>query len=163
MIIPLAALVAIVQSSVTAHWRLFGVSPDLVLVFATSNILVLGPKDGLLFSLLGGLMLDAFSGAPFGLVTLSLVLTGYLVSLAEFNLFRSARLLPILGIALSTIIYYVLFTFFLQMTGRPTFWGATAHRVILPAMLVNAAAMVLVYRLLLWLRVKFGPPTVEWE
>lgn len=163
MIIPLAALVAIVQSSITSHLRLLGVSPDLVLVFTASNILVLGPRDGLLFALLGGLMLDALSGAPFGLVTLSLVVTGYLVGLAEYNLFRTARIVPFLSIALATIIYYVLFAFLLQMTGHPTLWGATVQRVILPAVLMNAIMMFPVYYLLLWLRARLGPPTVEWE
>lgn len=163
MIVPLAALVAIAQSSVTSHLRFFGISPDLVLVFATSSILVLGAKDGLLFALLGGLILDAFSGAPFGLVTLALVVTGYLVSLAEYNLFRAARIVPLLSIALATVIYYILIVFFLQMTGRPTLWGATAQRVILPAIVLNAVVMFLVYHLLLWLRAKLGPPTVEWE
>jgi rod shape-determining protein MreD len=163
MIIPLAALVAIAQSSITSHLRVFGVSPDLVLVFTTSSILVLGSKDGLLFGLLGGLMLDAFSGAPFGLVTLSLVITGYLVGMAEYNLFRSARIVPLLSITLATVIFYLLFIFLLQMTGRPMLWGATAQRVILPAIALNAAVMFLAYRLLLWLRAKLGPPTVEWE
>ncbi len=163
MVIPLAALVAITQSSITSHLRVLGVSPDLVLVVATSNVLILGAKDGLLFALLGGLMLDAFSGAPFGLITLSLVVTGYLVGLAEYNLFRPAHIVPLPSIALATVVYYLLFIFFLQMTGRPTLWGATVQRVILPAILLNSVVMFLVYHLSLWLRSKLGPPTVEWE
>jgi len=162
-VILLAALVAIVQSSITSHLRLLGVSPDLVLVFTTSNILLLGPRDGLLFALLGGLVLDAFSGAPFGSATFSLVVTGYLVRLAEYNLFHTARIVPLLSIALATLIYYALFSFVLQMTGRPILWGATVRRVVLPAVLVNAMAMFLVYHVSLWLRARLGPPTVEWE
>ncbi len=49
------------------------------------------------------------------------------------------------------------------MTGRPTLWGATVQRVILPAILLNSVVMFLVYHLSLWLRSKLGPPTVEWE
>ena len=161
--IPLVVVIGIVQSTIVSRLRVFGVSPDLVLLFAISWVLVFSMRDGLFFALVGGLMLDAFSGAPFGLATASLLLASYLTAQAELNLFRTARILPYLSIALATLVYYAVFLFLLQMTGLRMPWGAALWRVVLPATCVNLLCMPAVYHALRWLYARLGPPSVEWE
>ncbi|MBM3188019.1 MAG: rod shape-determining protein MreD, partial [Chloroflexi bacterium] len=63
--IPLVALTAVVQSTLGPRLRVFGVSPDLVLLFLIAWVLLHGLRGSLSVSLVGGLMLDALSGAPF--------------------------------------------------------------------------------------------------
>ena len=85
-----------------AHIRLFGASPNLVLLLTVSWVLLRGRGEGILIGLVGGLMLDAFSGAPFGLATGSLVIVTYLTGLGEINVFRTAKFLPYAAIMVAT-------------------------------------------------------------
>lgn len=146
-----------------SHVRLLGVSPDLVLLLTVSAILLQGIREGILIALVGGLMLDALSGGPFGLATLSLVVVSLLAGLGEINVFRAAKFLPYLTIVTATLIYNLVFLFLLQMTGRVVVWGASLLRVVLPAMLVNLLFMPIVYGLCYWLRKRLGPQSVEWQ
>ena len=145
------------------HVRLLGVSPNLVLLLTVSSILLQGMRGGLLAALVGGLMLDALSGAPFGLSTVSLVLASALAGLGEINVFRAAKFLPYATIVMATLVYNVIVLFLLQMTGHAVIWHASLWRVVLPAMLVNLVCMPVVYGLSYWLRKRLGPRSVEWQ
>lgn len=151
------------QSTITSHVRLLGVCPNLVLLFAISWVLLRGVGEGLYVSLVGGLMLDALSGAPFGLATLSLCIVSYLASLGEINVFRTARLLPYATIALATLAYNGLFLFLSQMTGRVVLWGPSLYRVVLPATMVNLLGMPVVYGLCRWVLGRIQPRRAEWQ
>lgn len=161
--LPVVALVAIVQSTVTSRVGLFGVCPNLVLLFAISWVLLRGVGEGLFISLVGGLVLDALSGGPFGLASLSLCGASYLAGFGEFNVFRTARLLPYAAIAVATLVYHGMFLFLSQMTGRAVWWGASLGRIVLPAMGVNLLAMPVVYGLCHWVLGRIEPERAEWE
>jgi len=156
-------LIAIAQSTVVSHVRLLGVSPDLVLLFTVSSVLLRGVREGVLVALVGGLVLDALSGAPFGLATISLVAVTLLAGVGEINVFRAARFLPYVTITAVTLVYSVVFLSLLQMRGHVVVWGASLLRVVLPAMLVNLLCMPIVYGLCAWLRKRYGPRSVEWQ
>ena len=163
LVIPLLLFLAILQSSVTSHIRVLGVSPDLVLLFSISWALLEGTREGLFVSLVGGATLDALSGTPFGLSILSLLIVSYLASVGAINVFLAAKLLPYIAVALATLIYNGVFLGLLQMTGRVVIWGPTLWRVVFPAMLVNTACMPVVYNLVLWIHNRTHLQTVEWE
>jgi len=139
------------------------VSPDFVLLFTVSFALTWGTWEGVFAGLVSGLMLDALSGAPFGLATLSLVETSHLASQGEINVIRTASFLPYVTITIATLVYNVVFLFLLQMTGNVVVWGASLWHVVLPAMLVNVLCMPIVYGLSCWLRKRLGPASVEWQ
>ena len=107
--------------------------------------------------------LDALSGGPFGLTVFSLVVVSLAAAVGERNLFRAARFLPYITIFLATGLFYGVFLFMAQMTGRALPWGPALWRVALPAMVINTAFMPLVYTLAHALSRRLAPPTVEWS
>ncbi|MHB0858252.1 MAG: rod shape-determining protein MreD [Anaerolineae bacterium] len=163
MAIPIIAIVGLLQSTLASRIRVFGVSPDLVLLLTVSWVLLHGRQRGLLPALVGGLMIDALSGARFGFATLCLVVVVLLAGLGEMNVFRTARFLPILTIAVASLVYNLLYLFLLKMTGHPAQVSAMVWRVILPAVLVNILFMPLVYGPAHWVAKRFGPRAVEWQ
>ena len=159
----LALFLALLQSTVVSHVRILGVSPDMVLLFVVSWVLLQGRQEGLLAALVGGLMVDALSGGPFGLTVLSLVVVSLAAAVGERNLFRAAWFLPYITIFLATGLFYGVFLFLAQMTGRALPWGPALWRVALPAMVINTAFMSLVYTLTHALSRRLAPPTVKWS
>lgn len=159
----LAGLGGVFQSTVVSHLRILGVSPDLVLLFVVSWVLLQGRGEGLLAALVGGLMMDGLSGGPFGLTVLSLVVVSLAAAVGERNLFRAARFLPYITILFATGLFYGVYLLLAQMMGHGLPWGPALWRVALPAMVINTACMPLVYTLAHALSRRLAPPTVEWS
>ncbi|MFO7917379.1 MAG: rod shape-determining protein MreD [Anaerolineae bacterium] len=161
--IPLAALAALLQSTFTARIRVWGVTMDLVLLLAVSWTLFQGISEGLLISLVGGLILDSLSGAPFGVLMISLTAASELAGLGEANVFEKARFLPYIAITVATIIYRGLLLLLLRMTGRPLPPWPTLSRFLWLALIVNGLAMFVIYRLVGGLSSRIQPKRAEWE
>jgi rod shape-determining protein MreD len=157
------ALVAISQVTITTHIRILGVSPDLVLLCTMSWVLLQGMREGVLVALAGGIVLDALSGAPFGGMTLALLVVSCLGGLGEINVFRTARFLPYAAIGIATLVYAGVLLFWLAMNGHAVVWGATLWRVVLPEMVVNILCMPIIYGLIRWLCGRIYPQPVEWQ
>jgi rod shape-determining protein MreD len=113
-----------------------------------------GTDEGLLWAFIGGLLLDILSGAPFGVFTISLVLTSLLSGLWEVNVFRTTFILPLTTISFATFLYYLLILFLLRMVGWPIALGEAIFKVILPSTFFNAFLTPLVYKAMRWLRWK---------
>lgn len=161
--IPVMAVIGLLQTTLVSRIRIFGVSPDLVLLVIVAWVLLQGRRRAILPALVGGLMIDALSGARFGLATLSLVVVVALAGLGEMNVFRTARYLPIVTVALASLVYNLLYLVLLKMTGHPTQISAMLWRVVLPVILVDSVAMPLVYAPARWVAKRVGPRAVEWQ
>jgi rod shape-determining protein MreD len=161
--LPVSILLAILQSAVTSRLQIFGVSPNLALLFTVGWVLFCGVRQGIAVALVGGLVLDALSGAPFGFSTLSLLLASLVAGLGESNVFRTAWFLPYLVIALATLVYEGTLMFLLRMAGRPMIWAPALGRIVFPEALLNLLFMPLVYISLGRLRVVWGPESAEWQ
>ena len=157
------SLLALVQSTVAPHVRLFGVAPDIVLLFTVSWALLQGVREGILVALIGGLVLDALSAGPFGGQTLALLVVGALAGISGANIFRTERLLPYVAIVVATVLYYLVLLVMLATTGRVVAWGAMALRLVLPAIAFNGIAMVIVHNVSRWARSYLYPSPVEWQ
>ena len=157
------AIITLVQSTVVTKITIFGVSPDLVLLFVVATVLIGGAREGLLVSLIGGLVADILSGAPFGLTTICLVAVNYIVGMGEMNIFRTAGIWPYLAVIVATVAYNIMFLLLLQITGRNVLWGPMLWRVLAPSLVVNALFMPLMYILVRWLCSHMRPKPVEWE
>ncbi|MFP3896859.1 MAG: rod shape-determining protein MreD [Anaerolineales bacterium] len=161
--VPLAMLVALLQSTFTARIRIWGVTADLVLVLAVSWTLFQGIGEGLLISLVGGMILDTLSGAPFGVLMISLTVASEIAGLGEANVFEKARFLPYIAITIATIIYRGLLLLLLRMTGRPLPPWSTLSRFLLIAVIINGAFMFVIYRLVGEIVSRIQPKRAEWE
>jgi len=78
-----ALLAALVETSVAPELAIGGAQVDLVLALAIAATMVMGLEDGLVWALLGGLMLDMLvPGRPIGATTLVLLLSVGVAALA---------------------------------------------------------------------------------
>jgi rod shape-determining protein MreD len=136
---------ALLQSSVMPKITLLGVHPDLVLMAVTSWSLLRGSEEGMLWALIGGVILDLFSGAPFGVYSLALIIIGFAAGLGQRNMLRIEILAPILVIPLSTVVYLLITMVLLSVLGWKIEWTARLGTVLLPSVLVNSLGMPFVY------------------
>ena len=145
------------------HVRLFGVSPDLFVAMTISWVLVQGLGRGAVFGLVGAIVLDGLSGAPFGYVTLSVAIVIAVAGLGELNVFRTASYLPFLVMGVATLAQQSLLVLLLRMSGQPIQWIPTYSRTILPTILVQLLLMPAVYYPTRLLLRRFQPKRVDWQ
>lgn len=145
---PLVVFSALVQSTVTSHVRIWGASPDLVLMLALACVLRWGLRASLPVILLGGLMIDVLTGAPFGTATACLTAVCTLVSVVDTYAPRESVGWPLAAIAGATLVYQLLWLALLRLGGRVVLWGPMFVREVLPAVLCNLLAMPILLLLL---------------
>lgn len=161
MAVPLTLLLALAQTTMAGDVVLLGVHPNLLLLFATSWVLIRGLGEGLLIGLIGGILLDVSSAAPFGAALLSLSLGLSLAALGQVNVFQGAWLLKYLVIAGATMLFNLVFILILRLSGYDMSLGLSLGRVVLPELLIHVALMPVVYGFVKWLCTRLEPPTVE--
>jgi len=159
--IPLSVLLALAQTTLMGHVTLLGVRPNLLLLFATAWVLRRGLSEGILMGLLGGVLLDVSTAAPFGTTMLSMLAGISLAALGEINVFQGAWYLKYLVIAAATLVFNLVFIAVLRMTGYPEALALPLARVVLPELAVHLALMPMAYALVKWLCNRITPPAVE--
>jgi rod shape-determining protein MreD len=126
LVVPLLAIVGLLQATLVSRVAIWGVFPDLPLLVVVSWGLLRGSRQGLLWGFVAGIMVDLFSGAPFGAATVPLMAVGWMAGLGENVVFRNLLLL-MLTMFLATVVYDLLFLFMVQISGSPL--QGTGHRV----------------------------------
>ena len=155
-------VLSLLQTTLMPRITLLGVHPDLMLMAITSWSLLRGSQEGMLWALIGGVTTDLFSGGPFGVTTLSLLVVGFLSGLGEKTVFRFDLLIPILVTPLATLVYDAALLALLSALGWPSQWGVNFLQVILPSVLVNTLGMPLVYLLLRTLDRRTNREEITW-
>jgi rod shape-determining protein MreD len=98
--IPLVTIAALVlQASLFAELRVFGVAADLMLLLAVVAGIVGGPERGAIVGFVAGITFDLLLSTPFGMSALAYTLVGYAVGLAQSTVLKSSRWIPILTAA----------------------------------------------------------------
>ncbi|HBY98994.1 MAG: rod shape-determining protein MreD [Ardenticatenaceae bacterium] len=145
--LPAAVLTAaaLIQITLLPHTAVAGVHPDLVLLLAVAWSLLRGSTEGVVWGFFGGVLLDLFSAAPFGVFTLALMVTCFMSGLGESAVFRQNILLPLGATLGATLLFHVAALVLLRTLGWPVNWSRDLLRVIVPATLLNTALMPLVY------------------
>jgi rod shape-determining protein MreD len=144
LVVPLLALIGLLQATLVSRVAIWGVFPDLPLLVVVSWGLLRGSRQGLLWGFVAGILVDLFSGAPFGAATVPLMTVGFMAGLGESVVFRNV-LLQLLTMFLATVVYDLLFLFMVQISGAPlqgtghrVEWSASLVRVIGPSAVLNA-------------------------
>ncbi len=136
------------QTTLSPYIKINHVHPDLVLVLVIGWTILHGLDEGIVWAIIGGLALDFFSGAPFGVFTLSMVLTILVTSLFHGRIFGSSIVLP-LGLAFPlSLLFNTLALLMLNLLGRPVNWLDAMTNIILPAALFNTGIMMIIFPLL---------------
>jgi len=141
---------------------LWGVMPDLMLLVVVSWNLLRGAREGIVWALGGGLLLDLLSSGPFGVATISVALASLLAGLGELNIFQGSPWLPPAASILATIVYYTTYLIILRISGRPLQWTPTMLQVVVPAVLLNVLLMYPVYWIMGWLHKRTSSEKIKW-
>lgn len=151
----------ILQSTLLPHFSIESAKPNLVLVLVCGWSLLRGQKEGSLWALMSGILIDLLSGATFGLGTASLLVVSLLSGWRQLRQFQSALLLPIAVIAIAALIHDLVFLVGLSLTGWPIPWAQTWLHSVLPGALLTVALTPLVYPLLRKFSARFSPADSE--
>lgn len=116
-IIPGILLILIcVQNSLFGFIKVFGVKPDVVLVFIICFSLVKGNPECALVGIFGGILEDVFFGYAFGINSIACMLTSYLIGLVEGKLYKDNIFIPAIFVFGGTIIKESIVYFMLYLT-----------------------------------------------
>lgn len=89
----------LLQTTVLARLRFWGVMPDFMLLIAVAGGLTAGATRGAALGFASGILIDLFLPTPLGLSALVFTLVGYGVGVANTGVLRSAWYIPILTAA----------------------------------------------------------------
>lgn len=155
-------LVALIQHVVLPHVTFFGAHPNLMMVVVIAWGVLRGNRDGLIWALVGGILLDLFSLAPMGTATLPLLIVMFLVGLLEFTAFRVVIWLPVAATFVATPIFQLLALAFIKTMGWSTGWDRT-FELMLPLSILNAFLMLLIFPLMRRISGWAGQKGIEWR
>lgn len=155
-------MVALLQATVAPHLTILGARPDLMLLTVVSWSVLRGTREGIVWGFVGGLCLDLFSGAPFGLSALALIAIGFFSGLGETNIYRGHIALPIVAALVATLIHGLLYLFLLHIMGRAIAWFDILLGVMLPSTILNGLLIMPVYAVLRWLHRRTGREELQW-
>lgn len=160
--VPLLGLLALLQSSLLPHFSIIGAHPDLVLLAVVSWTLLRGLTEGLTWAFVGGLWLEALSGAPFGLSLLALVLVAFLVSPLETTLFRQHIVFLIATVTVASFANGAVYLLLLRLSGNPGVALAALWRIVIPVALYTGLLTPIFYPGFRWLHRITWREQLEW-
>ncbi len=134
---PLLLALAILQSTLFGSLRLVDGAPDLVLLASVGWALAGRPYEAMGWGLLGGMFLDMFSGLPFGLSAIFLILISFLVSLVEGRFWEAHLLMPLGATLIASLLYHSLSIGLLLVLGRSMDIETAFARIVLPSTFLN--------------------------
>lgn len=107
----LIILAIIMQATLFRYIAILDVKPDIVIILVISFALLNGINEGIILSLFGGLLEDIMFNNAIGIVTLSLLLVGYLSGLLGKNVFKENTFVNFVFVFLGTIVYNLIMIF----------------------------------------------------
>ncbi len=157
----LLLLAGVLQSSLLSELSYFGVHPNLVLVLVVGWTLLRSGREGLIWGLVGGILLDLYSSAPFGVFTIAMLIVAFVVSFAEALPFHTTLLLSLGIVFLMSLLLNIVAMVMMQSLGWDVAWGSLSAR-LPPAALLDTLLLLLLYRPLRVLSRLAGARAIEW-
>ena len=108
----------LLQTTVLARMRVFGVMPDFMLLVAVSGGITAGATRGATLGFASGMLIDLFLPTPLGLSALVFTLVGYGVGVANTGVLRSAWYIPVLTAGAASVAGVVLYALVGSMLGE---------------------------------------------
>jgi rod shape-determining protein MreD len=149
--VPLVLLLFLVlHLTVLDHVRLFGVSPDAMLLLAVVAGIVGGPRAGALMGFAAGITLDLFLETPMGLSALVFCLVGYAVGNIQGGVLRASWWIPVITTLVASAAGELLYAVVATVVGQPHL--VTTHLLVVAAVvgLFNAVAAPFALRIVRW-------------
>ena len=108
----------LLQTTVLARMRVFGVMPDFMLLVAVAGGITAGATRGATLGFASGMLIDLFLPTPLGLSALVFTLVGYGVGVANTGVLRSAWYIPVLTAGAASVAGVVLYALVGSMLGE---------------------------------------------
>ncbi len=151
VVLPLLTVTALIQDVTLAGVSVLGGRPDLVFLVVTGWAFLRGPIEGALWAFIGGLLLDLFSGGPFGAIAFSLLIAALIVGQQWGKELGSMYLQLVLLVLIACFAYHFLMLLSLSWTGYAMDWGYGLARVAAPSAVLNGVLAPFVHWPLAWL------------
>ncbi|MGB9775818.1 MAG: rod shape-determining protein MreD [Anaerolineae bacterium] len=151
VVLPLLTAAALAQSTALAGAALFGAQPDLVFLLVAVWAFLRGPVEGSVWAFIGGLLLDALSGGPFGGFTLALLTAALLVGQQWGRELGSTPFQLILLVLVACFVAHGVLLLTMSATGYPVDWPYALSHIAGPSALLNALLAPVVHIPLSWL------------
>lgn len=149
-------LTVLLQTAVAPRFSLLDVRPDLLLILIVAWGTARGLQEAITGGVVGGILLDIVSGAPFGLTTIALLPVSFIAGQSR-PFFQGTHLLTVLAIVFcGTFIYDSIFLLGLQSTGWDVDWLTSLTGIFVPVAVLNS----LVSPLPFWVLGRFHSPVV---
>lgn len=157
----LLVLATLLQSALFSEVTIFGARPNLPLVLVIAWTVLRGGREGLIWGLAGGLLLDFYSAAPFGSFTIAMLVVALVASLIEELPFQPTVLVVVIATLFLSPLFHFVAMVTMQSLGRNVAWG---YRWVLlaPAALLDGALILLLYRALRLLSSLAGERAIKW-
>lgn len=136
----------ICQTTVMDYLTVYGIKPDLVMLFVVFNGFLLGPKEGAFLGFAGGIIEDLFFGSYIGMNALAKMVTGYLAGICGNRLYKENSLV-VAGVTFFSVTAGALVNYFLLLylsISMPFFHSL--FKVIIPTALYTAVLVPLFYK-----------------
>jgi rod shape-determining protein MreD len=146
----LVVTLAVLQTTVFTHLRVFGAIPDLCLVATVAIAFEEGPQTGAIFGFASGLFIDLFLATPLGLSALANSVTGYSVGVFQSGFVRESRTMPLVLGFIGGLIGGTIFVIVGGIVGEPGFFSLTSVRVILVAAIYDSVVAPAVFPFAHW-------------
>lgn len=154
MSIPLLTGLALAQTVWLSRVSLWGARPDLMLLTVLVWAVIRGMDEGMVWGLIGGLIVDLFSGGPLGATALALLAAAFLTGQPWGQGIGSPIMRLLLLAFAAGLVYHLVLLAVLAWTGYGVEWGPAILRVAGPSALLNAVLAPFVQRPLKWLERK---------
>lgn len=147
-------VIMLLQTTVLEHLKVYGVKPNLYLVFLIAVALLRGNAEGAAVGFFCGLAHDALSSTVLGFHTLLGMYLGLLIGSINKRLFRENFIVIIFFTFASTVVYEFA-VFFLTSLGSNIDFAYGFSTKILPEAIYNSVVSILVFAVVIRLNDRF--------
>jgi rod shape-determining protein MreD len=143
---------ALAQSALLPHPRALTLNPLLLLTICRA--LLAGPGNAARWAFYGGISLDVCAGSTLGTHALALLVAMLLPTLALARLSRRNWLLPLLGVALGAVVYYVVLGMLMALLVAPVAPRDYGAIVVLPGVLLALIPALPLFLTMRWIEMR---------
>jgi rod shape-determining protein MreD len=146
--IPILFVTAILQTTVLSRMPLLNGTADLMLVVISAWALQRQITSTWLWALLGGMLIDYYSGLPFGIFTLSYLAVNGAALILRSRIWQFSYLMHLFLALLGTLMIHTFSVIIILLQGTTLPVGMVLQQVTLPSLILNLLMTFPVYLLI---------------
>lgn len=160
--VPFLVIVSLLQSTLSPRLQIGAVWPDFLLLMVMSWALVRRPHEALMWSFVGGVVVDLVSGGPFGGTVISLLVVAQIATLMADGAFRGRAVLPVVTAFAATFAFHGVYLLTMLLVGQQVDGLDALVRIVLPSAVYNAALSLIVHGLMSAIDRRIRPKALRW-